>query len=133
WYLRAAATLDVVTGLIAPFRNRVHLANSGNYFTPFLVTAGFTAALLAFLLAVMLRRRKRAAWIITTLLAGGNAVLYWLAMVFVPEMRLHPLNWASAGITAAVLFALLIAAPACRVRGERGNIALGVVYFVVGG
>ncbi|MBV9022207.1 MAG: DUF2156 domain-containing protein [Streptomycetaceae bacterium] len=133
WYLRAAATLDVVTGLIAPFRERVHLANSGGYFTPFLVTAGFTAALLAFLLAVMLHRRKHAAWIITTLLAGGNAVLYWLAMIFFPEIRVYSLNWVSAGISTAILLALLIAAPACRVRGERGNIALGLAYFAVGG
>ncbi|MDF3288308.1 phosphatidylglycerol lysyltransferase domain-containing protein [Streptomyces silvisoli] len=133
WYLRLAATFDVVAGLIAPFRNRVHRANSGDFFTPFLVTAGFTAAALAALLAVMLRRRKRAAWIVALVLSTGNAALYWLALGVVPEVRAHPFNWASAGLTTAVPLALLIAEPVCRVRGERGNIARGLAYLVLGG
>ncbi|MEU1625213.1 phosphatidylglycerol lysyltransferase domain-containing protein [Streptomyces sp. NPDC020096] len=133
WYLRLAATFDVVAGLIAPFRNRVHLANSGDFFTPFLVTAGFTAAALAALLAVMLRRRKRAAWIVTIVLSTGNAALYWLALSALPEVRVHPFNWASAGLTTVVPLALLIAEPVCRVRGERGNIARGLAWLVLGG
>ncbi|AEW93882.1 integral membrane protein [Streptantibioticus cattleyicolor NRRL 8057 = DSM 46488] len=132
-YLRLAATVDVVTGLIAPFRARVHRANSGDFFTPFLVTAGFTAALFAFLLAVMLRRRKRAAWLVALVLSAGNALLYWLALAVLPQVRAHAFNWGSAAVTTAVPLALLAAEPACRVRGERGNIARGVAYFVLGG
>ncbi len=133
WYLRLAATADVVTGVIAPFRSEVREAARGDFFTPFLVTAGFTAALFAFLLAVMLRRRKRAAWLITVVLSGANALLYWLALAVVPVARVHPLNWVSAGLTTAVPLALLAAEPACRVRGERGNIARGLAYLVLGG
>ncbi|MBY8887902.1 phosphatidylglycerol lysyltransferase domain-containing protein [Streptomyces sp. PTM05] len=133
WYLRLAAALDVLTGLIAPFRERIYRADSGDLFTPFLVTAGFTAALVASLLAVMLRRRKRAAWLITFTLAGLNALVYWGALLVLPDARQHVVNWVSAGVTTAVAVALVIARTVCQVRGERGNIPLGLGWFVLGG
>ncbi|GAA2241936.1 hypothetical protein GCM10010430_24400 [Kitasatospora cystarginea] len=133
WYLRIAALLNLVTGLIAPFRNRVHRANTGEFFTPVLMTAGFTAALFAGLLALMLRRRKRAAWIVATTVVAGYAALIALALALAPEDRSHPFNWGSATLTAAVLAALLLGRPACRVRGERGNTVFGLAVLLVGG
>ncbi|WP_063838244.1 phosphatidylglycerol lysyltransferase domain-containing protein [Saccharothrix sp. ST-888] len=133
WYLRIAALLNLAAGLIAPFRNQVHRANTGEYFTPALMTAGFTAALFAGLLALMLRRRKRAAWMVATVVVAGYTALCTLALVLAPEDRSHPFNWGSAALTVAVLTALVLGRPACRVRGERGNLVLGLGVLLVGG
>ncbi len=133
WYLRLAAVLDLVTGVIEPFRGRLDRADSGELFTPFLVTAGFTAALLATLLAVMLRRRKRAAWIVAFGLSVVNSAAFWLALLSSDAIRTHPVNWFSAGLTTLVAGTLWIAGPVCRVRGERGNTPLGLAYLVFGG
>ncbi|WP_345290391.1 phosphatidylglycerol lysyltransferase domain-containing protein [Kitasatospora albolonga] len=133
WYLRVATLLNLVAGLIAPFRDRVQRANSGEYFTPVLLTAGFTAALFAGLLAVMVRRRKRAAWLVTTVVVAGYAALCALALAALPEDRAHPFNWVSAGLTTALLLALLAARPAFRARGDRGNLAAGLTVLLGGG
>ncbi|WP_063774851.1 phosphatidylglycerol lysyltransferase domain-containing protein [Kitasatospora azatica] len=133
WYLRIAAALNLLAGLIAPFRERVQQANSGDFFTPVLVTAGFTAALFAALLAVMLRRRKRAAWIVTTAVVTLYTVLFGLALVVLPEDREHPFNWVSATLTVLLLGALAASRPAFHVRGARGNTVLGLSVLVVGG
>ncbi|MGF1431151.1 phosphatidylglycerol lysyltransferase domain-containing protein [Kitasatospora sp. LaBMicrA B282] len=133
WYLRIAAALNLLAGLIAPFRERVHRANTGDLFTPVLVTAGFTAALFAALLAVMLRRRKRAAWIVATAVVSLYAALFALALALLPEDREHPLNWVSATLTALLLGALLASRPAFHARGGRGNLPLGLSVLVVGG
>ncbi|GAA1984409.1 phosphatidylglycerol lysyltransferase domain-containing protein [Kitasatospora viridis] len=133
WYLRIAAALNLLAGLIAPFRDRVHRANSGDYFTPVLVTAGFTAALFAALLAVMLRRKKRAAWIVATTVVALYALLFGLALAVLPEDRAHALNWVSAVLTASVLAALLLGRRAYQVRGARGNVLVGLTTAAVGG
>ncbi|WP_405017644.1 phosphatidylglycerol lysyltransferase domain-containing protein [Kitasatospora sp. NBC_00070] len=133
WYLRVAAALNLLAGLIAPFRDRVHRVNSGEFFTPVLMTAGFTAALFAALLAVMLRRRKRAAWVVATVVVALYAGLFTLALVALPEDRAHPFNWVSAGLTLAVLLALLLGRPAFRAKGEPGNLPLALAFLVGGG
>jgi lysyl-tRNA synthetase class 2 len=133
WYLRIAAALNLFTGLITPFRDRVHRVNSGDYFTPVLVTAGFTAALFTALLAVMLRRRKRAAWIVATAVVALYAALFAVALVVLPQDRMHPFNWVSAILTASVLAALLLSRRLYQVRGARGNVLLGLGSAVVGG
>ncbi|PYC84417.1 hypothetical protein C7C46_08005 [Streptomyces tateyamensis] len=133
WYLRIAAALNLLAGLIAPFRERVHQANSGDFFTPVLMTAGFTAALFAALLAVMLRRRKRAAWIVATTVVAAYAVLFGLALAVLPEDREHPFNWVSATLTAAVLIALLLSRRAYQVRGASGNVTVGLATAALGG
>ncbi|MFI9273605.1 phosphatidylglycerol lysyltransferase domain-containing protein [Kitasatospora sp. NPDC052896] len=133
WYLRIAALVNLVAGLVAPFRQRVDRINSGQFFTPVLVTAGFTAALFAALLAVMLRRRKRAAWIVATLVVAAYAALFLLALVTLPADRRHPFNWVSAVLTALVLAFLLASRPAFHARGERGNILLGIAVLLLGG
>ncbi|GAA2143850.1 hypothetical protein GCM10009760_30680 [Kitasatospora kazusensis] len=132
WYLRIAALLNLVAGLVEPFRDQVNRANSGEFFTPVLMTAGFTAALFAGLLAVMLRRRKRAAWIVSVAVVAVYAGLFLLALVVLPEDRAHPFNWVSAALTVALLAVLLIGRPAFHVKGGRGNVVLGLAVLVLG-
>ncbi len=132
WYIKVAAALNLLAGVIAPFRERIHRANSGEFFTPVLMTAGFTGALFAALLAVMLRRRKRAAWIVATAVVALYAALFLLALALAPEDRAHPFNWVSATLTVLVLLALLASRRAFHARGERGNVLLGLSTLVVG-
>jgi lysyl-tRNA synthetase class 2 len=132
WYLRAASVLSLLTGLIAPFRERVHRATNGEFFTAFLLSPGFTGAALAFLLAVSLRRRKRAAWIVSVTLVWGYLALCLLAVDLLPEARSHLFNWISGGLTLLLALSLLVSRRAFNVRGERGNIALGLVSLLVG-
>ncbi|MFJ5926280.1 phosphatidylglycerol lysyltransferase domain-containing protein [Kitasatospora sp. NPDC092948] len=132
WYLRIVTVIDLFGAVVAPFRAQVQRVDRGEYFTPALVTSGFTTALLAGLLAVMLRRRKRAAWIAALVVVLAHAVLYGLALAF-PEYRAHPFNWFSAGLTLAVLLALLLSRPVFQVRGGRGNLPLATAVLVAGG
>ncbi|MGX4737639.1 phosphatidylglycerol lysyltransferase domain-containing protein [Kitasatospora griseola] len=132
WYLRIVTLIDLLGAVVAPFRAQVQRVDRGEYFTPVLVTSGFTTALLAGLLAVMLRRRKRAAWIAALVVVLAHAGLYGLALAF-PEFRAHPFNWFSAALTLAVLLALLLSRPVFRVRGGRGNVPLAAAVLVVGG
>ncbi|MDD1058261.1 phosphatidylglycerol lysyltransferase domain-containing protein [Streptomyces cocklensis] len=132
WYLRLATAVNVVTGLIAPFRERVRAATNGEYVTAFLVSPGFTGAALALVLSISLRRRKRAAWILTTVLAAGYTVTIAGTIAAVRESRGHPFNWISLGLTVLFLTALLVSRPLFNVRGERGNVALGLTSLLIG-
>ncbi|GAA2745399.1 phosphatidylglycerol lysyltransferase domain-containing protein [Kitasatospora cinereorecta] len=132
WYLKVATALNVLGALIEPFRDQVKRANQGQFFTPVLLTSGFTAGLLAGLLAVMLRRRKRAAWLITTAVVAGYSAVFVLAM-FSADYRTHPFNWISATLTVGLLAALLLGRDAFRVRGERGNVVTALAVLLLGG
>jgi lysyl-tRNA synthetase class 2 len=132
WYLRAAAAVDAVTGVVAPFRERVRAAADGEYVTPFLVSPGFTGAVLAFVLSVSLRRRKRAAWILTTVLAAGYLLVVAVDVAAVPRAQRHPVTWVSLALTVLLLAALLVSRTVFNVRGARGNIVLGLVSLVAG-
>ncbi|WP_344623429.1 phosphatidylglycerol lysyltransferase domain-containing protein [Kitasatospora arboriphila] len=132
WYVRVVALLNLVAGLIEPFRQQVQRANRGDFFTPVLVASGFTGALFAGLLAVMLRRRKRAAWTVTTVLVAIYTALFGWALAYVDYSE-HPFNWISALITVTLLVALLIGRPVFTARGTRGNVVLAAVVLVAGG
>ncbi|RKE19281.1 phosphatidylglycerol lysyltransferase domain-containing protein [Streptomyces sp. TLI_171] len=132
WYLRIATLLNLLGAVITPFREQVERVNRGDYFTPVLVTSGFTSALVAGLLAVMLRRRKRAAWITAFALTVLHAAVYAVAMVF-PEYRAHPFNWVSSVLTLALLVALWFGRGAFRVRGGRRNVLLAAAVLLLGG
>ncbi|MEC3994365.1 phosphatidylglycerol lysyltransferase domain-containing protein [Actinacidiphila sp. DG2A-62] len=132
WYLRAASALNAVTGLIAPFRDRVRAATDGEYVTAFLVSPGFTGAVLAFVLSVSLRRRKRAAWLVATVLTAGYLVLIAATAAVVPRAHRHPFNWVSLAVTALLLAALLVSRTAFNVRGERRNTWLALIALVAG-
>ena len=132
WYLRLAAAANIVTGAVAPFRERVRAATDGEYVTAFLVSPGFTGAVLALVLSVSLRRRKRAAWITATVLAAGYTVILVSTLSAVGASRGHAFNWASLAVTLLFLTALLVSRPLFNVRGERRNVALGLTSLVVG-
>lgn len=132
WYLRLAAAVNIVTGAVAPFRERVRAATDGEYVTAFLVSPGFTGAVLALVLSVSLRRRKRAAWITATVLAAGYTVILVSTLSAVGASRGHAFNWASLAVTLLFLTALLVSRPLFNVRGERRNVALGLTSLVVG-
>ncbi|MEV4558985.1 phosphatidylglycerol lysyltransferase domain-containing protein [Kitasatospora sp. NPDC049285] len=132
WYLRIATLLNLVGAVVVPFREQVDRANRGEYFTPVLVTSGFTTALLAGLLAVMLRRRKRAAWLTALALTALHVAVYALALGF-PEYRAHPFNWVSTAVTLALLVVLWLGRAAFRVRGGRGNLSLAAAVLLLGG
>ncbi|WP_051812931.1 phosphatidylglycerol lysyltransferase domain-containing protein [Kitasatospora sp. MBT63] len=132
WYVRIAALLCLLAGVIAPFRAQIKHANTGEFFTPVLVTAGFSSALFAGLLAVMLRRRKRAAWLVTTVVVTVYAGVFLIALTY-RTYHQHPFNWVSAALTSALLVDLVLARDAFRARGERRNIALALAVLVLGG
>ncbi|WP_435177958.1 phosphatidylglycerol lysyltransferase domain-containing protein [Actinacidiphila sp. bgisy145] len=132
WYLRLAGVVDLVTGLAGPLRDRVRAATGGEYVTAFLVGPGFTGAALAFVLSVSLRRRKRAAWLLTTAAAAAYTVAIAVSMAAVPGAHRHAVNWLAVGLTLLLLCALLVSRPVFNVRGERRNVAVGLLSLVVG-
>lgn len=132
WYLRIAAAVNLVTGLVTPLRTGVRAASDGEYVTPFLVSPGFTGAALALVLSVGLRRRKRAAWILTTVPAALYALTVTGTVIGVPDAHRHPFNHVSVALTLALLLALLASRPDFNVRGERRNVGLGLLSLVVG-
>ncbi|MBM9508769.1 phosphatidylglycerol lysyltransferase domain-containing protein [Actinacidiphila acididurans] len=132
WYLRVATAVNVVTGIVAPFRRRVRAATNGEYVTAFLVSPGFTGAALAFVLSVGLRRRKRAAWLVTTVLAAGYLVLISANSLVYAQARRHTFNWVSVALSVLFLAALLVSRPLFNVRGQRGSTALALLTLVIG-
>ncbi|MEV6838152.1 phosphatidylglycerol lysyltransferase domain-containing protein [Streptomyces sp. NPDC051133] len=126
WYLRLLAVLNIVAVISLPFREEVHEHNAGEFFTPYLATAGLVSAALALFLAVVMRRRKRAAWVFNLLLAGPLFCLYVLALTRDP-FRDHVFNWVSAGLTGLFVAALLIGRREFDAIGDRSNPRLALV------
>ncbi|MBP0453698.1 DUF2156 domain-containing protein [Kitasatospora sp. RG8] len=133
WYLRLLALLNLVTVLLAPFRNQVTEHNEGEYFTPYLLTAGLSSAVLSVFLAIAMRRRKRAAWIFNTALAGLFAVLYLIAMVLPGErFNHHVLNYVSTVLTCLFVLALLVGRKEFTSKGDSSNPKTAAATFVGG-
>ncbi|MGW6916540.1 phosphatidylglycerol lysyltransferase domain-containing protein [Kitasatospora sp. NPDC054939] len=133
WYLRLLALLNLVTVLLVPFRDQVETHNEGEYFTPYLLTAGLSSVVLSVFLAVAMRRRKRAAWIFNLALAGLFAVLYLVAMSWPGErFNDHPLNWISTILTCLFVLALLIGRREFTSKGDRSNPKTAVATFLGG-
>ncbi|ARP70769.1 hypothetical protein LK07_14395 [Streptomyces pluripotens] len=120
WYLRLMVVLNLVGVMSLPFREEVHEHNAGEFFTPYLATAGLVSAALALFLAVVMRRRKRAAWVFNLLLAGPLFCLYAVALTRAP-FREHPFNWLSASLTGLFVAALLIGRREFEAIGDRYN------------
>jgi lysyl-tRNA synthetase, class II len=131
WYLRIIAALNLLSALVVSFRNSVHQHNEGDFFTPYLFTAGFTAAAFATFLAVTMRRRKRAAWISNLILAVPTLLLYVLAMCF-DEFRQHWINWVSTAFTLVFVLALLVGRREFRAKGDRSNPKDALLVAVAG-
>ncbi|MFJ3337498.1 phosphatidylglycerol lysyltransferase domain-containing protein [Streptomyces sp. NPDC086766] len=136
WYLRLLAVLNIVAVLSLPFREEVHEHNAGEFFTPYLATAGLVSAALALFLAVVMRRRKRAAWLSNLLLAGPLFALYVLALTQ-ERYRDHVFNWLSAALTGLFVAALLIGRREFNAIGDRSNprlaLAVGAGGLLVSG
>ncbi|GGJ61053.1 phosphatidylglycerol lysyltransferase domain-containing protein [Streptomyces brasiliensis] len=120
WYLRLLAVLNIAAVLSLPFREEVHEHNAGEFFTPYLATAGLVSAALALFLAVVMRRRKRAAWVFNLILAGPLLCLYAFALTRDPY-REHLFNWLSALLTGLFVAALLLGRREFHAVGDRSN------------
>ncbi|WP_251094447.1 phosphatidylglycerol lysyltransferase domain-containing protein [Streptomyces sp. Caat 7-52] len=131
WYLRLLAVLNIAAVMSLPFREEVHEHNAGEYFTPYLATAGLGSAVLALFLAVVMRRRKRAAWLFNLLLAGSLLGLYSVALTHAPY-RGHAFNWVSTALTALFVAALLIGRREFDAIGDRSNPRLALAVGVGG-
>ncbi|MDI2131973.1 phosphatidylglycerol lysyltransferase domain-containing protein [Yinghuangia seranimata] len=132
WYLRIVAAFDLFAAISVPLRTRVRRHDTGEFFTPFLLTTSFTTAALAIFLAVMLNRRKRAAWVFTAILLIPTFTLYVLAVTIDPDFRRHAFNWISTGITLIPVLALAIGRREFYARGERGNVVKAGVVLLGG-
>ncbi|MGW0662596.1 phosphatidylglycerol lysyltransferase domain-containing protein [Streptodolium elevatio] len=122
WYLRLVGVFDLLAALMVPLRTRVRRHDTGEYYTPFLLTASFTIAALAIFLAVMLNRRKRAAWVFTAILLVPTFALYAVALAF-HDFRQHPFNWVSTAVSLVPFVALWLGRAEFYAKGERGNVA----------
>jgi len=130
WYLRLVALLNLVAVLAAPFRDQVEAHNDGEYFTPYLMTAGLTSAVLSLLLAVAMRRRKRAAWIFNTAVSGVFLLLFVTGLAMPGErFGAHAFNYLSTALTGAFFLALLIGRREFTAKGDRSNPKAAVAAF----
>ncbi len=126
WYLRGVAFLNFLSAFWVSFAQDLRRHNTDDFFTPYLLTAGFASGLFTLFLAVTMRRRKRAAWILNSVLSGSFLALFAFAMLF-PEIRSHPQNWVSLGLTAAFVGALVIGRKEFYAKGDRSNPKLAAV------
>lgn len=94
WYLRIVAALNFLGAVWVSFGADIRRHNAQDYFTPYLLTAGFTSGAIALFLAVTMRRRKRAAWILNLVLCGLFFAVLALSMVW-PDIYGHTQNWVS--------------------------------------
>ncbi|MGW7419652.1 phosphatidylglycerol lysyltransferase domain-containing protein [Streptomyces sp. NPDC054813] len=146
WYLRLIAVLNIAAVMSLPFRHEVdehnngrltlhlhrqHAHHSGQFFTPYLATAGLVSAALAIFFVLVMRRRKRAAWVVNILLSTPLFALYVLALTQ-HEYRAHVFNWASAALTGLFVAALLISRREFDAVGDPSNPRLALAVGVGG-
>ncbi len=131
-YLRVVAWANLLGALFVSFGNTVHKHNSGDFFTPYLLTAGFASAAFTAFLAVTMGRRKRAAWIFNLALVTPTTGLYVYAMYY-PEFRDHAFNWFSTAVTVLLWLALLFGRREYYAKGDRNNPKLAAAVLLGGG
>ncbi|WNO75024.1 phosphatidylglycerol lysyltransferase domain-containing protein [Streptomyces sp. AM8-1-1] len=121
WYLRAVTFVNVLSAVWVSLGQDVRRHNVDDYFTPYLLTAGFASGAFALFLAVTMRRRKRAAWILNLALAGSFLLLLALAVAVDAGIREHAQNWVSLALTAGFVLALLLGRGEFYAKGDRTN------------
>lgn len=131
WYLRAVSFINFLSAVWVTLGQDLRRHNTENYFTPYLLTAGFSSGVVALFLAVTMRRRKRAAWIVNMVLSGLLLLLFAFVISF-PEIRQYPQNWISLALTAAFVLALLLGRREFYAKGDRSNPRLAAVVAVGG-
>ncbi|MGW7265452.1 phosphatidylglycerol lysyltransferase domain-containing protein [Streptomyces sp. NPDC054842] len=120
WYLRGVAFVNFLSAGWVSLGQDVRRHNTDDYFTPYLLTAGFASGVFTMFLALTMRRRKRAAWILNLVLSGSFLLLFSFAMTF-PEVRRYPQNWVSLGLTAAFVASLVVGRREFYAKGDRSN------------
>ncbi|MFJ5078949.1 phosphatidylglycerol lysyltransferase domain-containing protein [Streptomyces sp. NPDC088553] len=131
WYLRVVTFINFLSAVWVSFGQDLRRHNEDNYFTPYMLTAGFASGVFTLFLAITMRRRKRAAWILNMVLGGLFLLLFALVMFF-PEIRQHAQNWISLFLTAAFVLALLLGRKEFYAKGDRSNPWLAAVVAVGG-
>lgn len=131
WYLRAVSFINFLSAVWVTLGQDLRRHNTQNYFTPYLLTAGFSSGVVALFLAVTMRRRKRAAWIVNMVLSGLLLLLFAFVISF-PEIRQYPQNWISLALTAAFVLALLLGKREFYAKGDRSNPKLAALVAVGG-
>ncbi|MFD9444847.1 phosphatidylglycerol lysyltransferase domain-containing protein [Streptomyces sp. NPDC060006] len=131
WYLRVVSFLNFLSAVWVSLGQDVRRHNTENYFTPYLLTAGFASGVFTMFLAITMRRRKRAAWILNLVLAGLFLLLFAFAMIF-PEIRRYPQNWISLVLTAAFVASLVLGRREFYAKGDRSNPRLAAAVGVGG-
>ncbi|MEV7269365.1 phosphatidylglycerol lysyltransferase domain-containing protein [Streptomyces bacillaris] len=131
WYLRVVSFINFLSAVWVALGQDLRRHNTENYFTPYLLTAGFSSGVIALFLAVTMRRRKRAAWIVNMVL-GGLVLLALILAFFFAEIRQHAQNWVSLALTAAFVVALVLGRREFYAKGDRSNPKLAALVAVVG-
>ncbi|MEU5241866.1 phosphatidylglycerol lysyltransferase domain-containing protein [Streptomyces lydicus] len=121
WYLRTVTFINLLSAVSVSFGNDIRRHNIAEFFTPYLLTAGFASAAFSLFLSVTLRRRKRAAWILNLVLSGLLALLFAFSLVAAPEFRAHVQNWVSLALTVVFAAALVVGRREFYARGDRSN------------
>ncbi|GAA2781387.1 phosphatidylglycerol lysyltransferase domain-containing protein [Streptomyces rameus] len=132
WYLRTVAFINFLSAVWVSLGQDVRRHNQDDFFTPYLLTAGFASGVFTAFLAITMRRRKRAAWILNMVTSGLFLALFTVAMTF-PEIRRYAQNWISLALTAAFVAALLAGRREFYAKGDRSNPRLAATVAVGGG
>ncbi|MFD4482744.1 MULTISPECIES: phosphatidylglycerol lysyltransferase domain-containing protein [unclassified Streptomyces] len=131
WYLRAVTFINFLSAVWVSLGQDLRRHNTENYFTPYLLTAGFASGAFTMFLAITMRRRKRAAWILNLVLSGLFLLLFAFAMIF-PEIRGYAQNWISLALTAAFVASLVVGRREFYAKGDRSNPKLAAAVAVGG-
>ncbi|MEW2525886.1 phosphatidylglycerol lysyltransferase domain-containing protein [Streptomyces sp. NPDC047071] len=131
WYLRAVAFVNFLSAVWVSLGQDLRRHNTENYFTPYMLTAGFASGVFTAFLAITMRRRKRASWILNLVLSGLFLLLFAVAMFF-PEIRQYAQNWISLVLTAGFVAALLVGRREFYAKGDRSNPKLAAAVAVGG-
>ncbi|MFJ7964335.1 phosphatidylglycerol lysyltransferase domain-containing protein [Streptomyces sp. NPDC096324] len=131
WYLRAVTFINFLSAAWVSLGQDVRRHNTENYFTPYLLTAGFASGVFTMFLATTMRRRKRAAWILNSVLGGLFLLLFGVAMAF-PEIRQYTQNWVSLALTAAFVGSLAVGRREFYAKGDRSNPKLAAAVAIGG-
>ncbi|MFJ2826259.1 phosphatidylglycerol lysyltransferase domain-containing protein [Streptomyces sp. NPDC087263] len=131
WYLRVVAFVNFLSAVWVSLGQDLRRHNTENYFTPYLLTAGFASGVFAMFLAVTMRRRKRAAWILNLVLAALFLLLFAFALAF-PDIRRYPQNWISFVLTAAFVASLVVGRREFYAKGDRSNPGLAAAVGIGG-
>ncbi|WP_406291154.1 phosphatidylglycerol lysyltransferase domain-containing protein [Streptomyces sp. NBC_00209] len=131
WYLRVVSFLNFLSAVWVTFGQDLRRHNTDDYFTPYLLTAGFSSGVVALFLAVTMRRRKRAAWIVNLALSGLTLLLS-AALIGFPEVRRYPQNWISLALSAGFVLALVLGRREFYAKGDRSNPKLAALVAAGG-